>query len=61
MLGRYEFPASLGIVGLSDGRLLVAKGPRTKDKRCMGSLHVVRPDSAEGLVFLPEPGPAVKR
>ena len=60
MLGRYEVSASLGVVGISDDRLLVAKGPRTEDKRCMGSLHLVRPDSEQGLVFLTEPAPADK-
>jgi hypothetical protein len=54
MLGRYEFDCSLGIVGISKDRLLVAKGPRTKTKRCLGSLHVARPDAKKGLVFLPK-------
>ena len=51
---RYKFNASLGVVGVADDRLLVAKGPRTKDKRCLGALHLVRPDVHQGLVFLPE-------
>ena len=52
MQGRYEFDASLGIVGIAPQRLLAAKGPRTADKRCQGSLHVVRPDGDTGLAFV---------
>jgi hypothetical protein len=54
MLGRYEFDCSLGIVGIGKDRLLVAKGPRTEAKRCLGSLHLARPDAKKGLVFLPK-------
>ncbi len=52
LTGRYEFDASLGIVGTGPGKLLAAKGPRTKDKRCLGSLHPVRPDRENGLAWL---------
>ena len=54
MLGRFEFNCSLGIVGIGKDRVLVAKGPRTKEKRCLGSLHVARPDRDKGLVLLPK-------
>ncbi len=54
MLGRYEFDCSLGIVGVAKDRLLVAKGPHTKENRCMGSLHPAQPDSKQGLRFIPE-------
>lgn len=52
MLGRHEFDVSLGIIGVGNSRLLAAKGPRTKDKRCLGSLHLVRPDEETGLAWL---------
>ena len=54
MLGRYEFDGSLGLVGAARNRLLVAKGPRTDQGRCLGSLHVARPDEENGLVLLPD-------
>ncbi len=50
---RFEFDCSLGIVGVSEDRLLVAKGPRTPAGRCLGSLHLVHPDAKNGLHFLP--------
>lgn len=52
MLGRYEFDASLGIIGVGRNRLLAARGPRTADKRCLGSLHLVRPDANNGLAWI---------
>ncbi len=52
LLGRHEFDSSLGIVGVSKDRLLSAKGPRTKENRCLGSLHLVRPDPDRGLVYI---------
>jgi hypothetical protein len=54
MLGRYEFDNSLGIVGIAKDRFLVAKGPRTNENRCMGSLHLAKPDAELGLVFMQE-------
>ncbi len=53
MLGRYEFDCSLGIVGISKDRLLIAKGPKTPTGRCLGSLHLARPDKKRGLVLTP--------
>jgi hypothetical protein len=61
MLGRYEFDCSLGIVGVARDRLLVAKGPRTKEGRCLGSLHLAHPDAERGLVGLPEEIPAIDK
>jgi hypothetical protein len=55
MLGRFELDCSLGIVGVSKNRLLIAKGPRTNEGRWQGSLHMVHPDPKRGLVLLPEP------
>lgn len=54
MLGRYKFDCSLGIVGTTPDRLLVAKGPRTKTGRCLGSLELARPDQKLGLARIPE-------
>jgi hypothetical protein len=54
MLGRYEFDCSLGIVGVAQDRLLVAKGPRTEDQRCLGSLHLTHPDAEHGLRMVPD-------
>jgi len=51
MKGRYEFDCSLGIEGLSGGRLLSASGRCEKDKGCTGSLHVAVPDEKTGLKF----------
>ena len=54
MLGRYEFDCSLGIVGVAKDRLLVAKGPRTEQGRCLGSLHLAHPDKKRGLMLMPK-------
>ncbi len=56
VLGRHEFDASLGIVGIAGDRFLVAKGPRTPEGRCRGTLHLARPDEAGGLALLPDDG-----
>ena len=53
MLGRYEFDCSLGIVGLSDGRLLAASGRCSKDAGCTGAAQVVVPDEKLGLRAVP--------
>jgi hypothetical protein len=53
MLGRHELDCSLGIVGIAKGRLLIAKGPRTSEGRCLGSLHLARPDEKRGLMLTP--------
>lgn len=54
MLGRYELDCSLGIIGVAPGQLLVAKGPRTEEGRCLGSLHLAHPDTKSGLVVMPQ-------
>ena len=51
MLGRYEFDAALGIVGVGKDAFLVAKGSRDENKRYRGSLHRASPDSDHGLKF----------
>lgn len=52
MLGRYEFDASLGNVGTGPGQFLIAKGPRTPEKRCLGTLHPAVPDKAAGMKLI---------
>lgn len=51
LLGKYELDASLGIVGLPDGRILVARGSCQAQKGCVGSLRVARPDKKRGLTI----------
>lgn len=51
---RFEFDCSLGVVGIGDNRLLVAKGPRTPEKRCLGSVHVAVSAPESGLLIVPE-------
>jgi len=52
MLGRYEFDASLGIIGTGPGQFLIAKGPRTPEKRCLGTLHPAVPDKSAGMKLI---------
>ncbi len=49
MKGRYELDCSLGIEGLSGGRLLVASGRCEKDKGCTGSVQTAFPDEQVGF------------
>jgi len=51
LLGRYEYDASLGIVGLPNGRFLVARGPCQPQKGCAGSVLVADADDEKGLVI----------
>ena len=53
MLGRFEFDGSLGIAGVAQDRLLVAKGPRNAQGRHLGSLQLAHPDKKSGLMLLP--------
>jgi hypothetical protein len=48
MLGRYQFDSSLGIVGVSGGKLLSASGV-CRDKSCTGSVRLAVPDDKLGL------------
>ncbi len=50
LIGRYNFNCSLGIVGIAANRLLFARGPKTAEGRCLGTLHLARPDDKRGLV-----------
>jgi hypothetical protein len=49
MQGRHEIDCSLGIEGLSGGRLLVASGRCEKDKGCNGSVATALPDKSVGF------------
>lgn len=49
MQGRYEFDCSLGIEGISDGRLLSASGRCQSDKGCSGNVRIVVPNEKSGL------------
>jgi hypothetical protein len=51
LLGKYRFDASLGIVGLPSGRLLVARGSCQAQKGCVGSVRVAAADAERGLVM----------
>ncbi|AMV38145.1 hypothetical protein [Planctomyces sp. SH-PL62] len=49
LIGRYEFDASLGIVGLPDGRFLAASGRTDKATGCSGSARIAVADEKSGL------------
>jgi hypothetical protein len=51
LIGKYECDAALGIVGIPNGRLFVARGPCQPQKGCVGSVMVAAPDSEQGLVL----------
>jgi hypothetical protein len=48
LAGKWDFDASLGIVGLADGRILVARGTRDQDGH-RGELKLAVPDDQHGL------------
>ncbi len=54
LLGRYEFAASLGIVGLPNGELFVARGSCHPQKGCVGEVLVADADEEKGLVIKSE-------
>jgi len=51
LLGKYELDCSLGIVGLADGRFLVARGRCENGSDCSGRAVLARTDAAKGLVI----------
>ena len=55
MVGKWEFDASLGILGIADGRLLVARGTCSPGKGCIGRVIPAVVDNAHGLRLI-EPG-----
>ena len=50
LLGKYEFDCSLGIVGLSEGRFLVARGRSQVGKGCSGRVMLAHSEPDKGLV-----------
>lgn len=50
LLGRYESNASLGLIGIDQDHFLVARGPRTAEKRHRGVLVSARRDPVKGLL-----------
>jgi hypothetical protein len=50
--GRHEFDCSLGIAGLPDGRVLVARGGHETGKGHTGSVRLAVPDEKSGLRLL---------
>lgn len=53
--GRFEFDASLGIVGLPGGGFLAASGRCEKDKGCTGRLRLAVADDKTGLRIIEQP------
>lgn len=51
MKGRYELDCSLGIEGLSGGRLLVGSGQCGKNKGCTGMVQTAFPDAEAGFRY----------
>lgn len=51
LTGSYKFDCGLGIVGISGGKILVAKGTGSGDQRG-GRLMVAKPDPDKGLVIV---------
>jgi hypothetical protein len=51
LLGKYDVDCSLGIVGLPNGALFVARGPCQPGKGCIGSVLTALPKADQGLVI----------
>jgi len=51
LTGKWEFDASLGVVGLPDGHLLIGQNTLTKGVGYRGRVAVARPDKENGLVL----------
>lgn len=52
MLGRYEFDCSLGVVGITNGRLLTAGGQCRPDIGCAGHVQVAESNDEAGLKII---------
>lgn len=50
LVGKYEFDCSLGVVGVSRGKFLIARGSCSKDKGCVGRAVLAKPDDRNGIV-----------
>lgn len=51
LTGKWDFDASLGIVGLPDGRFLIGQSTATKGVGHKGRVLVAREDNEKGMVF----------
>lgn len=49
IVGRWNLDAALGIVGIGDGRVLVASGSRDEDGNHLGFVHVAKTDETTGF------------
>jgi arylsulfatase A-like enzyme len=49
IVGKWQLDASLGIVGITDGKLLLARGAKGVEGRYAGALSVAVPDEQAGL------------
>lgn len=49
LVGRWQFDCSLGIVGLADGRFLIASGRSSKETGCTGVVRIALPDGQAGF------------
>lgn len=52
LVGKSKFDAALGLTGLPDGRFLVARGQRDRDRRHTAQLLLAKPDGNSGLELL---------
>ncbi len=59
LTGKYTFDCSLGITGLPDGNLLVARGLKLPDKKLSGRIFMARPDQENGLIPCDPAFPAI--
>ena len=55
LTGRWKLDASLGLVAIPGGKLLVASGAKTPERRNTGALSVAVPDEQLGLRVLEAP------
>ncbi|MEO6808774.1 MAG: hypothetical protein ABI353_06650, partial [Isosphaeraceae bacterium] len=60
LVGRWNFDASLGIVGQGDGGFLIARGMSEKGRGCTGWLVRAVADDAQGLRIIGEARPLGK-
>lgn len=49
LVGKWQFDGSLGIVGLADGRFLIAEGKSSQETGCTGAVRIAIPDKQAGL------------
>lgn len=50
LVGKYEFDCSLGVVGVGKDRFLIGRGSCSKEKGCVGSVVLAKPDNQKGFV-----------